>query len=110
MIEHKDNNGSESERKGQTAIKCGISRHFHNKVNRAPDTRGCKSHKTHDNCWAFSTSFISTEISLEALIAHIVSGGAFTLGYFKEKRRLKRNFISSQLLALDFDGDKFPEC
>lgn len=89
-------------------IHCGISPHFHNKENRAPYTRWCKLHRTEDTCWAFSTSFIPTAISPEGLIEHILQGGAFTPGYFKEKRRLKRNFISSQLLALDFDGDVFP--
>lgn len=82
----------------------GISRLFHNKENRAPHTRWCKQHQTHDKCWAFSTSFEPTKLPLTDFVQHVLNGGAFTLGYFKNKRRIKANFVLAELVGLDFDN------
>lgn len=80
-------------------IRVGISRAFHNKEN----LTGNKS--------AFGNSFIPTELTLPDFIQHVLSGGAFTPGYFKGRSRNKKTFISSQLLGLDFDqGISVADC
>lgn len=59
------------------------------------------------NLWgrkaAFNKSLIPSRITLKELVAHISKGKAWAQGYFKSGRR-KTAFISSQTLALDFDG------
>lgn len=95
-----------SEKKDHSQLlHCGISVAFHNKENRAPSTRWCKGHQAEDTCWAFSTSFAPSRLPIGSFIQHVIRGGAFTLGYFKSNRRIKANFVLSELLALDFDSN-----
>lgn len=77
-----------------TLIHVGISQAFHNKQL----LRGYKKA-------AFGNSFLPQQISLDALKQHIVSGGAFTMGAFKSEQRIKDNFMSSQMVALDLDDN-----
>ncbi len=74
-------------------IRCGLSQAFHNKIN----VTGRQA--------AFGDSFIPSEVTIEELVQHILSGKAFTLGYFKGRHRNRKSFVSSQLMALDFDHD-----
>jgi hypothetical protein len=75
-------------------IRLNLSHAFINKAT-TPDTptRYCKKHRR----------FYPATISLDGLIDHIGQGKAWTPGYFKDNRRTKANFVSSQLLALDLD-------
>ena len=45
----------------------------------------------------------STELNVEELAEHISNGRSFCVGTFEDKRR-KANFISSQIIGLDFDA------
>lgn len=72
-------------------IRLNVSDVFYNKVNRS----NSKS--------AFSYSFQPVETTLPALVRHIRGGKAFTVGHFRDNRRVESHFISSQLLALDLD-------
>lgn len=72
-------------------IRCGLSQAFHNKELTSGDKR------------AFGNSFIPSETTPQALIAHILSGKAWTPGYFKGNSRKNETFIQAELIALDFD-------
>lgn len=52
---------------------------------------------------AFGFSFYPLTRSLPEVVKHIRTGKAFTVGYFKDNRRVETHFVSSQLLALDLD-------
>ncbi len=78
-------------------INCGLSPYFHNKDNHAPAYRG-------SNQWAFGFSFAPSRVTLPELIDHILSGKAWAQGYFSGMTRNKKNFVSSQTLALDIDN------
>lgn len=54
---------------------------------------------------AFGSSYQPTKLSLSALVAHVGAGKAWTPGYFSGHSRDRKTFLSSQLLALDFDQD-----
>jgi hypothetical protein len=74
-------------------FRCGLSQAFYNKALRPGfDKR------------AMSKSFVSTEVTPEQLIAHILQGNAWTPAIFMDNRRVKQNFISAQLIGLDFDS------
>lgn len=72
-------------------LKLNLSEAFYNKENKT----GSKT--------AFGFSFHPTSIELPALVKHIRLGKAFTVGHFKDNRRIESHFGSSQLLALDLD-------
>lgn len=78
-------------------INVGLSDCFHNKENHAPLRNG-------SNRWAFGFSFTPSSIGLNEFIEHILSGKSWTQGYFKNTSRIKKNFVSSQTLALDIDN------
>jgi len=75
-------------------IQVGISQAFHNKTLKPGYTQS-----------AYSISFNPQKISPKRLCQHIGAGGAWTPGVFTGNRRVKENFISSQILAVDFDND-----
>ncbi len=81
-----------TKKSNQETIKIGLSDAFHNKQN----LTGKQS--------AFGNSFIPTETTVTALIDHIISGKAWTQGYFKSNSRRRDTFISSQTLSLDIDN------
>jgi len=53
---------------------------------------------------AYGDSFIPTALPLAEFVQHVLDGGAFTLAYFKNKSRIKANFVLAELLGLDFDN------
>lgn len=61
---------------------------------------------------AFSKSFVSTEISVDNFIHHVVSGKAWAVGTYTDNHRTKNNFVQSKVLALDLDknGATIAEC
>ncbi len=73
------------------SLKLNLSEAFYNKENRT------------NNKSAFGYSFHPRELALTALVKHIRMGKAFTVGHFKDNRRVESHFVSSQLLALDLD-------
>lgn len=73
------------------SLKLNLSEAFYNKENRT----GSKT--------AFGFSFHPATVELPALVKHIRMGKAFTVGHFKDNRRIEGHFVSSQLLALDLD-------
>lgn len=79
------NNGS-----GQV-IQCGLSTAFLNKENRSGNAR------------AFGNSFNPSGIPDDQFEKHVLSGLAWTPGNFSGKSRSNDTFISSELIALDFD-------
>lgn len=52
---------------------------------------------------AFGFSFYPQTVSLPQLVKHIRTGKAFTVGCFKDNHRIEKQFVSSQLVALDLD-------
>jgi len=48
-------------------------------------------------------SFEPVSIPLTALVHHIRTGNAFTMGHFESNHRIESSFVSSQLLGLDLD-------
>lgn len=73
-------------------INLNLSEAFHNKTS--------LSGKKAD----FGFSFYPRTLELWQLKKHIITGKAFTVGYFKGNSRTETQFISSQLLALDLDN------
>lgn len=73
-------------------ITTGISRAFHDKAL----LPGFQKQ-------AFATSFIAQQLTVAQLYDHIREGGAFSVARFDKDRRSENNFLSSQLIALDFD-------
>lgn len=73
------------------SLKLNLSEAFYNKENRT------------NNKGAFGYSFHPKTLELPALVKHIRTGKAFTVGHFKDNRRVEAHFVSSQLLALDLD-------
>lgn len=78
----------------QTTITCGLSSAFINKPLRPG----------HD-ITAYSNSFLPSEGTVEQLFDHITGGNAWTPAVIKNRRRVKENFVSSQIIGLDFDDD-----
>jgi hypothetical protein len=75
------------------SFRCGLSQAFHNKsLLPGFDKR------------AMGNSFIATEVTPEQLIMHILQGKAWTPAVFMDNRRVKNNFLSAQLIGLDFDS------
>jgi len=72
-------------------IRLNLSEAFLNKDNLTGDKK------------AFGFSFFPYEAALPELVKHIRYGKAFTVGHFKDNRRIEGHFVSSQLLALDLD-------
>lgn len=73
-------------------IHCNLSWAFHNK----------QMLPGHDKR-AFSNSFIPCWMNIRGLMEHVWRGRAFTPGLFQTNKRRKDTFVSSQILALDFD-------
>lgn len=73
------------------SLKLNLSEAFYNKENKTA------------NKSAFGFSFHPQDVALPALVKHIRQGKAFTVGHFKDNRRVESHFVSSQLLALDLD-------
>jgi Origin of replication binding protein len=74
-------------------VSLGLSRAFRNKINISNDAR------------AFGSSYIPSHVTLETFIAHALNGCAWTPGYFQGTNRRTKNFISAQLIPLDFDDN-----
>lgn len=72
-------------------IQLNLSEAFHNKENLTGQKK------------AFGFSFYPLTRSLPEVVKHIRTGKAFTVGHFKDNRRIETHFVSSQLLALDLD-------
>lgn len=74
-------------------IRLALSDAFHNKDILPPNTKA-----------AYGNSFISQDIQPSALIAHVTSGKAFTMGAFSDGRT-KETFTSGQVFGLDLDNN-----
>src|SRR5215207_10522953 len=72
-------------------IQLGLSAAFHNKTNLTGRKR------------AFGASFAPSTIRLDVFTAHVLSGKAWTQGYFNGHSRNRHSFRSAQTLALDLD-------
>lgn len=63
----------------------------------------CHKHKRYDTCWAFGRSFVPVETTPAKFIEHVLNGGAWTPAAYASNTRRKDTFVSSELIALDFD-------
>src|SRR5215216_7950679 len=73
------------------SIQLGLSTAFHNKTHLTSSKR------------AFGNSFALSSTPLAVFAAHVLSGKAWTQGYFNSQSRNRRSFRSAQTLALDLD-------
>lgn len=87
-----------------TSIKLGVSFHFHNKENRAPSLRWCKHHEKHDDCWVFG-AFQTVDYTPRQIADHVLAGNAISIAAHRDNWRKKANFISTQIMGLDFDNN-----
>src|SRR5689334_1879460 len=86
---------------GVSRIQLSVSPHFHNKENRAP-VHFSKKRQQHDNQWALA-AFNTVEWTPEQIARHITAGKAISVGAVKNDYRRQDNFISSQIVGVDFD-------
>jgi hypothetical protein len=82
-------------------MKLGISHHFFEKENRA-EKRLNKHTGELSNLWAFA-QFQTVDLEPEGIAKHVLSGKAISVGACRNNWRKEENFISSQIMGLDFD-------
>lgn len=75
-----------------TTIRVSLSDAFH-----------CKELKPLRNDSAKARSFEAKSVTVDALIAHMTSGGAWTPATFEKNYRNQKNVIQSQIIGLDID-------
>jgi hypothetical protein len=83
-------------------MKLGISHHFLNKDNNAPARLVDKATGEKNNLWAFG-NFVTADLSTEGIQKHVLSGKAISVASCKSNWRKEANFISAQLIGVDFD-------
>lgn len=76
-------------------IRLGISQWFYNKQNNAPEKEG-------SNRYAFAT-FAVASLTTEQIATHITTGKAICVSACKKNWRNEENFISAQLIGVDYD-------
>lgn len=84
-------------------IYCGISQHFINKENRAPERLNRHTGKM-SNQWAFA-DFPAKSLSDADFTGHILSGRAWIPSTFKGGHRTNENWQQAQLIAVDYDNN-----
>lgn len=84
-----------------TAVKLGVSSHFMNKENRAP-VRGDGDGA--GNRYAFG-AFTTAALTPAAICRHVISGKAICVAACKDNWRKEANFLSAQVIGIDFDHD-----
>lgn len=79
-------------------VRVGLSKHFHNKENRAP-IGGNGS-----NAWAFR-EFPAQRITVGQLVKHILSGRAWIPAIFRNEHRTNDNWLQAEFIAVDYDDN-----
>jgi hypothetical protein len=81
-------------------VKLSISQHFHNKQNHAPMKRNKDGES---NRWAMG-AFNTVEWTPEQIAEHLRAGKAICVAALDGNWRGQANFVSSQLMGIDFDN------
>lgn len=84
-------------------IRCGISQHFHNKDNRAPERWNKRMGKM-SNQWAFA-DFPAESLSAADFVHGRLAGQAWIPSTFKSGHRTNENWQQAQLIAVDYDNN-----
>lgn len=84
-------------------VRCGISQHFHNKENRAPERLNKHTGKM-SNQYAFAI-FPGKSLSAADFTAHILAGGAWIPSTFANDHRTNENWQQAELIAVDYDNN-----
>jgi hypothetical protein len=82
-------------------MRLGVSKWFHNKQNNAP-LRFSKQKGEDSNQWAFG-AFETALMTTAQIAAHVTSGKAICVAACQKNWRKEDNFISAQLMGVDFD-------
>lgn len=85
------------------SIRLALSEMFHNKTNLATEKRWSKRKQEQNTDWAFGYTFVSQDVTPDALLKHIISGKAITMGSYAGVNRKKETFVSGQVMGLDLD-------
>lgn len=82
-------------------MKLSISQHFHNKENRAEPRINRKTGQM-SNLWAMG-AFTAVDWTPDEIADHLKAGKAICVGAVENGWRSESNFISSQIMGIDFD-------
>lgn len=82
-------------------IRLSVSGNFRNKENLAPMRRGKDGKES--NQWAYG-AFSNVIWTPEQIAQHVTSGRAICVSALREPHRKEENFLSSQMMGVDFDS------